>query len=170
MDPRAGCDRSDPTDRTDPTDPAATAEEAQPDRRHVLRAAGALGAVAIAGSALSACTASSSASGNGGDGSARSGGSAGDGIPLSEVPVGGGTVVAADKAVVTQPAAGTYKAFDSTCPHQGCAVSMVTADGIICPCHGSVFDPATGERRSGPARTGLRPKTVTVSGDHLTVS
>lgn len=170
MDPRAVGDRTDPTKPTDRSDPNSSPDGTQPDRRGVLRAAGALGAVALTGSALAGCSASSTASGNGGDGGGGSAGAAGDGIPLSEVPVGGGTVVAADKAVVTQPEAGTYKAFDSTCPHQGCAVSMVTADGIICPCHGSVFDPSTGERRSGPARSGLTPKTVTVTGDHLTVA
>ena len=99
-----------------------------------------------------------------------SSGSAAGGIPRADVPVGGGAVLAADRVVVTQPEAGTYKAFDSTCPHQGCAVSMVTEQGIICPCHGSVFDATTGERRSGPAERGLTPRSVTVKGDELTVS
>lgn len=147
------------------------ADGATPGRRGVLRVAGALGAAVVSGAVFSACSGSSTAVGEGGaDAGGRSAAKAGDGIPLSEVPVGGGTVVAADKLVVTQPAAGTYKAFDSTCPHQGCPVTMVTEDGIVCPCHGSVFDAATGEPRSGPARTGLTPRTVSVSGDRLTVS
>jgi Rieske Fe-S protein len=79
-------------------------------------------------------------------------------------------VIASARVVVTQPTEGTFRAFDVTCPHQGCAVSLVTEQGIICPCHGSVFDATTGERRSGPAQSGLAPRTVTVSGDELTVS
>ncbi|HEU5144594.1 MAG TPA: Rieske (2Fe-2S) protein [Dermatophilaceae bacterium] len=149
---------------------AATAAGSAPERRHVLRA-GALGAAAVAGGvALSGCgtsepSTSSAEAGDGADASAGRGG-----IPVADVPVGGGTVVAGDKVVVTQPTEGTFKAFDVTCPHQGCAVSMVTGDGIVCPCHGSVFDVATGERRSGPAQRGLTPRDVAVIGDRLTLS
>jgi Rieske Fe-S protein len=74
------------------------------------------------------------------------------------------------KVVVTQPAAGTFKAFDAVCPHQGCTVADVRSNQIICPCHGSHFDATTGDRVSGPAQTGLTPKTITVSGDSFTVS
>lgn len=84
--------------------------------------------------------------------------------------MGGGAIFAADHVVITQPTAGSYKAFDSTCPHAGCAVSMVTDQGIICPCHGSVFDRSTGERVAGPAPTGLAPRQVHVKGATLTVS
>ena len=97
------------------------------------------------------------------------GGDAG-GIPVSEVPVGGGAIFPADAVVVTQPTEGEFKAFDTTCPHQGCAVSSVEGTSIICPCHGSVFDTATGDRVSGPATRGLTPKQVEVSGDQVIVS
>jgi nitrite reductase/ring-hydroxylating ferredoxin subunit len=151
---------------------AATSTGGTPERRQVLRV-GALGAAAVAGgAALAGCGSSGPSTPNAeaGAGAGASAGAAGSGIPIADVPVGGGTVVAADKVVVTQPSQGSFKAFDVTCPHQGCAVSMVTGDGIVCPCHGSVFDIATGERRSGPAQRGLTPRSVTVSGDRLTLS
>lgn len=89
-------------------------------------------------------------------------------IPVAEVPEGGGVV--RGRVVVTQPESGTFKAFDATCPHQGCAVSSVTAAAIICPCHGSQFDPATGDVTHGPATTGLTAMTATVDGKDVTVS
>lgn len=92
------------------------------------------------------------------------------GTPTSEVPVGGGTVYADSKTVVTQPEAGTFKAFDSTCPHKGCAVAKVADGRINCPCHGSQFDISTGDRVAGPAEEGLAPKTITVDGDSFTIA
>lgn len=92
------------------------------------------------------------------------------GTPTSQVPVGGGTIYADKKVVVTQPTAGTFKAFDTTCPHLGCPVTKVADGRIKCPCHGSQFDLATGARVAGPAETGLKPKTVTVKGGSFTVA
>lgn len=135
-------------------------------RRSVLQAAG---VTALGGAALVACGGSPATSGAPERGAKATSG-APTSIPVAEVPIGRGAVLPADRVVVTQPVEGTFNAFDATCPHQGCAVSLVTEEGIICPCHGSVFDPASGERRSGPAERGLTPRTVTVSGDELTVS
>ena len=92
------------------------------------------------------------------------------GAPTSEIPVGGGMIFAATKTVVTQPVAGTFKAFDTTCPHQFCAVTQVADGRIDCPCHGSQFDITTGDRVAGPAPTGLTAKTITVTGDTFTVA
>ena len=53
---------------------------------------------------------------------------------------------------------GSLQAFIATCPHMGCPVSgrALATKGIIeCPCHGSTFDPLSGERLSGPAPGGL---------------
>lgn len=89
-------------------------------------------------------------------------------VPVGEVPRGGGTVT--DGVVVTQPTAGEYRAFDARCPHQGCTVAEVTSRAIICPCHGSEFDPESGDMIQGPATEGLDERTVTVEGDDVVVS
>jgi Rieske Fe-S protein len=84
--------------------------------------------------------------------------------------VGGGKIFADSRTVVTQPTAGSFKAFDSTCTHQGCPVTSIVGQQIVCPCHGSAFDVATGDVVNGPATSPLAPKKVTVTGSTLTVS
>ena len=130
-------------------------------RRSVL-----LGVGALAGAgALAACSSPSTPADTSGGGGAAGGTS----IPTSEVPVGGAKFLPDANTVVTQPQSGTFKAFDTTCPHQGCAVSGLQGDQLVCPCHQSHFALATGDVVSGPAPTGLTPKKVTVSGSSLTV-
>jgi Rieske Fe-S protein len=89
---------------------------------------------------------------------------------VKDVPVGGGLIVDAKKVVVTQPAAGTFKAFSAVCTHQGCTVSAVSASGIACPCHGSVFSIDDGSVVNGPATKPLTPMKVTVDNGTLEVS
>ncbi|MBD0737744.1 Rieske (2Fe-2S) protein [Streptomyces sp. CBMA29] len=85
----------------------------------------------------------------------------------SDVPVGGGKIYADQKVVVTQPTAGQYKAFSSTCTHLGCQVGSVSDGTINCPCHGSKFHVADGSVASGPATKPLPTENVTVSGDQV---
>lgn len=151
-------------------------------RRTVL--AGAVGLATVAG--LSACGSSSSGGttaaagtapttsaagtpddkgGSGGNGSGGGSGSAGTSlVDLSAVPVGG--AVSAKGAdgkplVVSQPTAGTVKAFSAKCTHQGCTVAPA-GKTFQCPCHGSVFDAATGKNVSGPAPSPLAEVPVKV--------
>ena len=94
---------------------------------------------------------------------------AGDGKPAltstSAIPVGGGKVFAAKKVVVTQPSAGTFKAFSSVCPHAGCDVNEVKGGTINCPCHGSKFAIADGSVTAGPSPRGLPSVRIAVTGD-----
>ncbi|SNQ47377.1 Rieske (2Fe-2S) protein [Frankia canadensis] len=85
----------------------------------------------------------------------------------SEVPVGGGMIFSAQKVVVTQPTAGSFKAFSSTCTHQGCQVNKVSDGLIMCPCHGSRFSIADGSVKGGPAPAPLPAASVNVRGTNL---
>lgn len=85
--------------------------------------------------------------------------------PAADVPVGSAASFqdpsSGDPAIVIQPSAGHFLAFDAVCPHAGCTVEFQQSQNvIICPCHGSLFNAATGAVEQGPASTGLRPITV----------
>lgn len=95
---------------------------------------------------------------------------AGTTVAAADVPVGGGTILAAEKLVVTQPTKGTFKAFDSTCTHKGCPVKSIEDGEIICPCHGSHFSITDGSPISGPASGPLAAKTATAKGGQITVT
>lgn len=125
----------------------------------------ALSLAAVAGTTTTAACGGDSGSGAG-DGTGGSEGAVT--VATADVPEGGGLV--RDRLVVTQPSAGEFKAFDGTCSHQGCAVSEVTSDAIVCPCHGSEFSIADGSVLKGPATSGLTARTATVDGDRITVS
>ncbi|MCX4777444.1 Rieske (2Fe-2S) protein [Streptomyces sp. NBC_01264] len=140
-------------------------------RRTVLAA----GASVLAGGVLTACgeTDGTKPASEGGSApttqnsaSASSSAPAGDAnalIKSLEVPVGGGTVLKAEKLVVTQPTAGDFRCFTAVCPHQGCLVSKVEAGTIDCPCHGSKFNATDGSVIKGPATKPLEEKKITVS-------
>jgi Rieske Fe-S protein len=87
----------------------------------------------------------------------------------TDIPVGGGIVLADQQIVVTQPSAGQFKAFSAICTHQGCTVSAVTDGAIKCPCHGSSFAVADGSVITGPARKPLPPRAVKVDGTSVTL-
>lgn len=138
-------------------------------RRTVLATGGALGAAAV----LAAC------GGGGTDGSGDSSPSSqapavdptdsGGEIlgPVSAVSVGSGVVYDGPKVVVTQPSPGEIRGFTAVCPHQGCLVSEVTDNEILCPCHGSLFSAEDGAVLVGPATTGLAPVQVAVLDDQV---
>lgn len=105
-------------------------------------------------------------SAGGGDAGPATGGSL---TSTSDVPVGGGVVITAERVVVTQPQAGDFKCFTAVCTHTGCLVNSVTAT-INCPCHGSVFDISTGEVLGGPAPAPLAEMTISVEGDRIVLA
>lgn len=88
-------------------------------------------------------------------------------VATSDVPVGGGVIVAASQVVVTQPTEGDFKGFSSTCTHQGCQVSSVSDEQIVCACHNSRFSIADGSVLGGPATAPLPEVAVSVSGDQV---
>ena len=124
-------------------------------RRAVLAAGGAIG---VAG-ALAACG-SGSGSVTPTAPSSKSGGATTPLGPSTDVPVSGGKVYEKEQVVVTQPQQGEFKAFGAVCPHQGCLVSSVSDNAILCACHGSLFNASTGDVEQGPAVRGLAPMAV----------
>lgn len=132
---------------------------AGPDRRTVIAAAGAAGLTV----ALAAC-----GSGDDGGSDAAGSGSAGDALArTADIPEGGGKIFKDAGVVVTQPSAGTYKAFSAKCTHQGCAVGSVADGVIVCPCHNSHFSVADGSVKQGPATAPLPEQKISVSGDEI---
>ena len=99
-----------------------------------------------------------------------SGGSAAGLAKKSDIPVGGGKVFQAEGVVVTQPTAGTFKAFTAVCTHQGCTVANVANGTISCGCHGSQFSAADGSVKRGPATKALAARGVKVDGDSISVT
>ncbi|WP_436777828.1 Rieske (2Fe-2S) protein [Yinghuangia sp. YIM S09857] len=107
---------------------------------------------------------------SGSGGQSATGGAGGAALAkTSEIPVGGGKIFDKEKVVVTQPTAGTFKAFSSACTHQGCTVANVSNGTINCTCHGSKFSATDGSVESGPATKPLPAKQITTSGDEITL-
>ncbi|MFC5910152.1 Rieske (2Fe-2S) protein, partial [Streptacidiphilus monticola] len=79
----------------------------------------------------------------------------------------GGKVFADQQVVVTQPAAGQFKAFSAVCTHAGCTVGSVSGGTIVCPCHGSKYKITDGSVVQGPAPRPLAEKSVTVANGQL---
>lgn len=139
-------------------------------RRTVLATGGALGAaVALAacggsGEGEAASSAAESSAAPEPSGAAPAGEVLG---PVDQVAVGSGVVYDGPKVVVTQPAEGDVRGFTAVCPHQGCLVSEVTNNEILCPCHGSLFSAEDGAVITGPATSGLAPVAVTVADNQV---
>jgi len=88
----------------------------------------------------------------------------------SEIEPGGGRIFGEQKVVVTQPTAGQFKAFSSTCTHQGCQVAAVEGGTINCNCHGSKFAVADGSVVDGPAGRPLPARQITVSNGTISLA
>jgi Rieske Fe-S protein len=89
-------------------------------------------------------------------------------LTTGDVPVGGGVIIAESKVVVVQPEAGTFAAYTAVCPHQGCLVTSVASNEIICACHDSRFSAEDGSVIQGPALEGLTTAAIAVDGDTIT--
>jgi Rieske Fe-S protein len=91
-----------------------------------------------------------------------------EGIPTSDVPVGGGLVVKDEEIVITQPSEGDFRAFTAVCTHQGCLVARVSEE-IECDCHSSRYSIADGSVTGGPAPSPLAPADIAVSRGRISV-
>lgn len=139
------------------------------DRRTVLATAG-----VAAGAVLVAACGGGSGGGSGGDArgdGAASGGGPGAGTTLArlaDVPVGGAVPVKAGgrPAIVSRPSPDHVVAFSAICTHQGCTVAP-SGKQLVCPCHGSRYDAATGQVLGGPAPRPLSPIAVRVQGAEI---
>jgi Rieske Fe-S protein len=148
-------------------------------RRSVLAGAGAVGVTLVASacstygdsaSSGDAAPAASAPAAVPSSGAATAEAPAADALAqVADIPVGGGKIFEAEGVVVTQPEAGTIKAFSNICTHQGCKVNKVETT-INCPCHGSKFSIADGSPTAGPAKKPLPEKQVTVTGDAITLA
>jgi Rieske Fe-S protein len=85
----------------------------------------------------------------------------------TDIPVGGGKILADKKIVITQPTAGSFDAFTAVCTHQSCTVGSVTGGTINCPCHGSKFNITNGSVVNGPAASPLAPVGIKVQGTSI---
>jgi cytochrome b6-f complex iron-sulfur subunit len=126
-------------------------------RRAVLAAGGAVAGVTLAG-----C-------GDGGE-APTTGDPAAEATTLanvSDIPVGGAIAASSASAgdvLLTQPVEGQIHAFSAVCTHAGCAVEPAEGE-LDCPCHGSVFDLATGAVLGGPAQDPLPEVSIEVTAD-----
>ena len=153
-------------------------EQVDVQRRTILTAGG----LVLAGGALAACGGADSTATEAATGAPTAGAPAtpateaptttvsGALASVSEIPVGGGVIVPEPPIVITQPVAGTFKAFTAICPHQGCLVSEVAENQIVCPCHGSLFSADDGAVVQGPAVQGLTAASITVQGDSIVLA
>jgi nitrite reductase/ring-hydroxylating ferredoxin subunit len=159
-------------------------------RRALIAGAGAACAVVVAGcstynannggingGAPADTSAPASATSAAGGGATSTGGSGGGGgasaaapaalATTAEIPVDGGKILTDKKIVITQPVAGTFKAFTAVCTHQGCTVSTVAGGTIDCPCHGSKFSVKDGSVVNGPAASPLAAVAIKVDGGSI---
>lgn len=153
-------------------DPSPTGPRSLSRRRTLVGAAGAGLALPI----LAACSSSGDSTATdpgaqpaGTDSSSPTGGGSSAEVlaKTSDVPVGGGEILPDAGVVVTQPTAGTFKAFSATCTHAGCPVSQISDGKILCPCHGSEFSVTDGSVLQGPATSALAEVAVTVKGGEI---
>ncbi|MGW6475756.1 Rieske (2Fe-2S) protein [Streptomyces nigra] len=138
-----------------------------PSRRTVVAAVGAAG-LAVA---LTACGSEDEASGSSTEQGAAAGGGGGAALAkTADIPEGGAKVFDAEKVVVSQPAAGDFKAFSTVCTHQNCPMTDLKEDTLSCACHGSQFSVLDGSVKKGPATQPLPAKKIDVAGGSITLA
>ncbi|MET8452285.1 Rieske (2Fe-2S) protein [Streptomyces sp. NPDC005209] len=85
----------------------------------------------------------------------------------SEVAKGGAKLYRDHNVVVSRDGNGTLKAYSTICTHAGCAINKLEGTKLICPCHGSEFDAATGKVVQAPATEPLNELPVKAANGKL---
>jgi Rieske Fe-S protein len=156
-------------------------------RDKFIRLGTALG-VGAAGASLAACGGGAGSGGQGSNGGGNSGDHDGDhggkaggkgsqagsssGAIAAESEVAPGSAVtfqdSGTPAVLVHLDSGDFVAYSAVCTHQGCTVAYKKGQ-LVCPCHGSLFDPADGGAViTGPAQEPLPEIPVKVQGGEVT--
>ena len=144
-----------------------------PDRRQFLTA---IGSLAVAGATIPVLAGCGSgggeqeAAGSFPEFDAATLGAIAAALDAGEPAVGGAKFFPDAGIVVTQPSSGDYVALSTTCTHDAGVVNRMSSGSLVCPLHGSRFDPATGAATAGPAQAHLPTKTVSDAGDTVTLS
>jgi cytochrome b6-f complex iron-sulfur subunit len=155
-------------------DPTTTADTTTRSRRQVLCG---LMVALIAPGALAACSTETPTPG--GTPTTTGGGGGGGATPapggalaaVADIPDGGGVLVdGPDTQILLVRTGEQVKAFNPACPHQGTIVNPPADGAILCPNHGSTFDPASGAVTRGPATAGLQEIPVKVEGGNVTLA
>jgi cytochrome b6-f complex iron-sulfur subunit len=137
--------------------------DAELNRRTVL-----LGAATLAGvGVVVACSPGGDSGGN--PGGPQAPGPGGGLAALDDVPVGGAvsaTTAAGAAVIISRPTESEVRGFSAICTHRGCTVQPDGAE-LRCPCHGSVFEAATGRNVEGPAPSPLPEFSVRIDGDQV---
>jgi nitrite reductase/ring-hydroxylating ferredoxin subunit len=87
---------------------------------------------------------------------------------IAEGEMVGGTVDGED--VLVAKLSGEYRAIGAICTHAGCNLAndgMLESDTVMCGCHGSIFDLASGEAVGPPAEEPEPVYRVRVEGDQV---
>jgi len=61
------------------------------------------------------------------------------------------------------------KVFSNRCTHLGCRIRPADDGTLICPCHGSAFDPEKGSAIKGPAEKPLEILNFIIADNSLTI-
>lgn len=80
-----------------------------------------------------------------------------------------GNYVYVNSTIIAHDSSGNYVALYDVCPHAGCTIAFDGTNQFPCPCHGSIFD-ENGNVVQGPAASGVKKYTCTLSGTKLTVA
>lgn len=85
----------------------------------------------------------------------------------TEVAAGSARLYRDHNVVVNRAEDGTLTAYSTICTHARCPANKLEGDRLICPCHGSEFDVATGRATREPAVAPLDRLAVAVENGRI---